>query len=60
MLAKLDMYEPVDHDVELPALNLSQKLNLSRVGPALRIKELFAPTGKTFTGMFAKDQPDAM
>jgi len=60
LLAKLDLSKPKSHDVELPALNLSQKLNLRRVGAALGIKDLYAPTGKTFTGLFAKEQPEAI
>ena len=60
LLAELDLSEPKSHDVELPVLSLSQKMDLQRVGPALGIKALFAPTGRTFTGLFAKEQTDAI
>lgn len=41
-------------------LNITHKLDLRRVGPALGIKALFAPTEKTFTGLFAEEPADAI
>jgi serpin B len=60
LLTDLDLCKPRSRDLELPALNLSQKLDLRRVGAGLGIKELFTPNKTTFTGLFAKEEPEAI